>query len=265
MLPVLNRGAVELAFKAALAFGAEIAPASVFARKNYFYPDLPKAYQISQFELPFSQGGAVELVLKDGETRRVPLTRIHLEEDAGKLIHTMGSQQMDCSLVDFNRSGIALIEIVGQPEIRSSEEAYAYLTSLKQTIQFAGVSRCDMEKGELRCDANVSVRREAKRHPGRDQESQLLPRGARRRGYDSAGGSHRAGRARGPETRLWDWPRWNAGDALKEEAHDYRYFGRTWCLEASPFGSQLKASPARPFGAPGSPPNTVFRPMTPRS
>ncbi len=242
VLPVLNRGAVELAFKAALAFGAEIAPASVFARKNYFYPDLPKAYQISQFELPFSQGGAVELVLKDGETRRVPLTRIHLEEDAGKLIHTMGSQQMDCSLVDFNRSGIALIEIVGQPEIRSSEEAYAYLTSLKQTIQFAGVSRCDMEKGELRCDANVSVRRKGEAKLGtRAEIKNLNSFRAVRDAVDYEFRRQTALIEQGgrvvQETRLWDAAQMETrAMRSKEEAHDYRYFPDPDLvpLEASP-------------------------------
>src|SRR5579871_5353582 len=156
-LPVLNRAAVELALKAALALNCSIRPQSRFARKNYFYPDLPKGYQISQYDEPLAEHGWVD-VLVDGRPKRIGITRIHMEDDAGKSVHDGFKDSDRYSYVDLNRSGTPLIEIVSEPDMRSSDEAYAYLTELKQTIQFIEVSTCDMEKGHLRCDANVSVR-----------------------------------------------------------------------------------------------------------
>ena len=156
-LPVLNRRAVELAIKAGLALNCSIRPISRFARKNYFYPDLPKGYQISQYDEPLAEGGFVDIVI-DGRVKRIAVTRIHMEDDAGKSIHD-GFRDSDCfSYVDLNRSGTPLIEIVSEPDMRNAAEAYAYLTVIKQTLEFVEVSTCDMEKGHLRCDANVSVR-----------------------------------------------------------------------------------------------------------
>ncbi|HAH05101.1 MAG TPA: Asp-tRNA(Asn)/Glu-tRNA(Gln) amidotransferase GatCAB subunit B, partial [Elusimicrobia bacterium] len=154
-LPVLNARAVELAFTGALALGCRLPPRSVFARKNYFYPDLPKGYQISQYDEPFALGGAVPVGRPPRDAR---VHRVHLEEDAGKLVHDEGARALAYSRVDLNRAGVALIEIVSEADLRSPEEAVEYLEQLKALLQYAGVSRCDMEKGELRCDANVSLR-----------------------------------------------------------------------------------------------------------
>ena len=148
-MPVLNRGALELAVRAALALGCEVAPRSKFDRKNYFYCDLPKGYQISQYDRPYCTGGGIEL--KSGHVVR--LHRIHMEEDAGKAIHDRG----DTSLVDLNRAGVPLIESVTEADLDNADEAVEYLTSLKEILQYVGASGCDMEKGELRCDVNVSV------------------------------------------------------------------------------------------------------------
>src|SRR5215468_5906103 len=156
-LPVLNRSAVELAIKAGLALNCTIRPQSRFARKNYFYPDLPKGYQISQYDEPLAEYGHVDIVV-DGAPRRIGITRVHMEDDAGKSIHDGFKDSHRYSYVDLNRSGTPLIEIVSEPDMRSSDEAYAYLTEVKQALQFVEVSTCDMEKGHLRCDANVSVR-----------------------------------------------------------------------------------------------------------
>jgi aspartyl-tRNA(Asn)/glutamyl-tRNA(Gln) amidotransferase subunit B len=156
-LPVLSRRAVELAIQAALALNCRVNPRSIFARKNYFYPDLPKGYQISQYDRPLAEHGWVE-IQAGGKTRRIGVTRVHMEDDAGKSIHD-GFKDSDLySYVDLNRCGTPLIEIVSEPDLRSSEEAYEYLTAVKQVLQYVQVSTCDMEKGHLRCDANVSVR-----------------------------------------------------------------------------------------------------------
>ena len=153
-LPVMNEQAVDFALRAALATGCTIHPRSIFARKNYFYPDLPKGYQISQFEEPYCTGGVVEVPLDDG-TKRVRLTRIHMEEDAGKTIHDEGGGD---SHVDLNRSGTPLLEIVTEPDLRSAGEAEAYLKTLQSLLRYLGVSDVDMEKGHFRCDVNVSLR-----------------------------------------------------------------------------------------------------------
>src|SRR3954464_8635127 len=153
-LPALNRGAVTMAIRAGKAFGCKIAERSIWARKNYFYPDLPKGYQISQFELPICLGGTVSVPQADGALRKVGLTRIHLEEDAGKNVHAREGSQ-----VDLNRSGVPLIEIVGNPELRSAEEASEYLKALRLALIYLEVNDGNLEEGSFRCDANVSVRR----------------------------------------------------------------------------------------------------------
>lgn len=153
VLPVVNKTAVEWGMRAAMALNMDIAPVTKFDRKNYFYPDNPKAYQISQFDKPIGENGWIEIEV-DGKTKRIGITRLHLEEDAGKLSHT----DKGYSLVDFNRQGTPLVEIVSEPDIRTPEEAYAYLEKLKSIIQFTGVSDCKMEEGSLRCDANISLR-----------------------------------------------------------------------------------------------------------
>jgi aspartyl-tRNA(Asn)/glutamyl-tRNA(Gln) amidotransferase subunit B len=230
VLPVLNKKAVELAFQAALALDMQLAPESIFARKNYFYPDLPKAYQISQYEQPYSQHGRLDIALKDGTKKTIRIHRIHMEEDAGKLLHEIGSEVLDHSLVDFNRGGVPLIEIVTEPDIRTSEEAYAYLTALKEVLIAAGVSRCDMEKGEMRCDANVSLRPRGQEKFGTRAEiknlnsfkgvKEALEYEFRRQAeiLDEGGKIVQ-------ETRLWDAHRMETKSMRsKEEAHDYRYF-----------------------------------------
>jgi aspartyl-tRNA(Asn)/glutamyl-tRNA(Gln) amidotransferase subunit B len=156
-LPVLSRRAVELAMRASLALNCTVHEHSRFARKNYFYPDLPKGYQISQYELPLATGGHIEIEL-NGARKRIGITRLHLEEDAGKSLHEGFADSGEKSYVDFNRCGTPLSEIVSEPDMRSPEEAYAYLTSLRQILLYSGVSDCNMEEGSLRCDANVSVR-----------------------------------------------------------------------------------------------------------
>ncbi|MEB6549816.1 Asp-tRNA(Asn)/Glu-tRNA(Gln) amidotransferase subunit GatB [Heyndrickxia sporothermodurans] len=153
VLPVLNKRAVEFGMKAAMALNCQIAPETKFDRKNYFYPDNPKAYQISQFDKPIGEHGWIEIEV-NGEKKKIGITRLHLEEDAGKLMHTGDGY----SLVDLNRQGTPLIEIVSEPDIRTPDEAYAYLEKLKSIIQYTGVSDCKMEEGSLRCDANISIR-----------------------------------------------------------------------------------------------------------
>ena len=157
VLPVVNRRAVELATRAALALGCTVHPRSVFARKNYFYPDLPKGYQISQYEEPLATEGRLD-VETDSGPRQVGITRIHMEEDAGKSIHDDKLAGKGGSHVDLNRSGVPLIEIVSEPDLRSPEEASAYLRALREIVRYAEVSDADMEKGQFRCDANVSLR-----------------------------------------------------------------------------------------------------------
>jgi aspartyl-tRNA(Asn)/glutamyl-tRNA(Gln) amidotransferase subunit B len=236
VLPVLNREAFDLALRAALALGAEIAPFTKFDRKNYFYPDLPKNYQISQYDLPFSRGGAVEFE-SGGAARRIRVHRVHLEEDAGKLLHADavsadGSlvSAGEGSLVDLNRTGIPLLEIVSEPDIRSAEEAHGYLAALKQILQYSGVSDCDMEKGTLRCDANVSVRPAGETKLGVKVEiknlnsfrfvAKALEVEARRQIAVLQDGGRIV-----QETRLWDTERSETRPMRsKEEAHDYRYF-----------------------------------------
>src|SRR5271163_3215512 len=160
-LPVLNREVVEMAIQAALAMHCRVNAFSRFARKNYFYPDLPKGYQISQYDQPLAEHGWLDVTVDGAQQekkKRIGITRIHLEDDAGKSIHDGFKDSDRYTYVDLNRSGTPLIEIVSEPDLRSSDEAHEYLTELKQIMQYVGVSECDMERGQLRCDANVSVR-----------------------------------------------------------------------------------------------------------
>ena len=226
VLPVLNKRVVEFAIKAGLAAHCEIARSSILARKNYFYPDLPKGYQISQYELPVCAGGYVDVEL-DGTLKRVRLTRIHMEEDAGKNIHDAHG---DASLVDLNRAGVPLLEIVSEPDLRATAEAGAYLKTLRAILQYLGVCDGNMEEGSFRCDANVSVRPEGTETLGtkieiknlnsfRAVESALEFEIARQIETLSDGGKLVQ------ETRLWDEHREETRSMRsKESAHDYRYF-----------------------------------------
>ncbi len=228
-LPVLSRLAVELAIKGALALNCRIRPHSRFARKNYFYPDLPKGYQISQYDEPLAEHGSVDIVV-GGVQRRIGVTRVHMEDDAGKSIHDGFKDSDRYSYVDLNRTGTPLIEIVSEPDMRSSGEAYAYLTEVKQALQFVQVSTCDMEKGHLRCDANVSVRPKGEEKLGTKAEVKNLNSFrflkqaldyeiARQVALIESGGRVVQ------ETRLYN-PDLGETFAMrsKEDAHDYRYF-----------------------------------------
>jgi aspartyl-tRNA(Asn)/glutamyl-tRNA(Gln) amidotransferase subunit B len=228
-LPVLNRLAVELAIKAGLALHCNIRPVSRFARKNYFYPDLPKGYQISQYDEPLAEHGWVD-VEADGVKKRIGVTRVHMEDDAGKSLHEGFKDSDRCTYVDLNRSGTPLIEIVSEPDMRTSSEAYAYLAEVKQVLQFIEVSTCDMEKGHLRCDANVSVRLKGAEKFGTKAEvknlnsfrflKQALDHEiARQVAIVESGGIIVQ------ETRLFN-PETGETAAMrsKEHAHDYRYF-----------------------------------------
>jgi aspartyl-tRNA(Asn)/glutamyl-tRNA(Gln) amidotransferase subunit B len=228
-LPVLNRAAVELAIKGALALNCRIRPHSRFARKNYFYPDLPKGYQISQYDEPFAEWGHVDIAV-EGVPKRIRVTRVHMEDDAGKSIHEGFKDSSRFSYVDLNRSGTPLIEIVSEPDLRSSDEAYAYLAAVKQALEFIQVSSCDMEKGHLRCDANVSVRLKGEEKLGTKAEvknlnsfrflKQALDYEIARQVALIEGGGRVA-----QETRLFDPDLGEtASMRSKEEAHDYRYF-----------------------------------------
>ncbi len=230
-LPVLNREAVTLALRLASAVGARIDKESRFARKNYFYPDLPKGYQITQYERPFATGGAVEVDTPSGP-RKIRLVRIHLEEDAGKLMHETPYEDVPASvsLVDWNRAGVPLVEIVSEPDLRAPEEAAAYLTELRRLLRYTGVSDADMEKGNLRCDANVSIRFSEDAPYGTRVEIKNLNSirfvaKALEHEVERQGEVTRRGESVSLETRLWDQA---AGRTVsmrgKEEAHDYRYF-----------------------------------------
>lgn len=227
-LPVLNEEVVKKGITAGLALNSSIAPRSVFARKNYFYPDLPKAYQISQYELPLNTGGYVVIKDERGVDKRIGITRAHLEEDAGKLIHD--EDPRGPSYVDFNRCGVPLLEIVTEPDIRTSEEAYRFLTAVKEIMQFTGVSECNMEKGELRVDVNISMRPAGEEGFGVKQEIKNMNSFANvRRALDYEIKRQtrllRSGEALTQQTRLFDQNK-NATVQMrtKEEAQDYRYF-----------------------------------------
>ncbi len=229
-LPVLNRQAVEHAIRIGLATNCRIAPRSIFARKNYFYPDLPKGYQISQFELPVCEHGWLEVALENGERKRIGITRAHMEEDAGKLVHGESPAAAGSSYVDLNRAGTPLLEVVSEPDMRSADEAIAYLKALHQIVVYLGACDGNMEQGNFRCDANVSLRPYGQKEFGTrtelkninsfrfikqaieyevDRQAELLDNGERviqeTRLFDSQTGMTRSMRG-------------------KEEAHDYRYF-----------------------------------------
>lgn len=229
VLPVINKKVVEYAIKAGLALNCKIASFSKFDRKNYYYPDLPKNYQISQYDLPIAEHGYLEINM-NGKTKRIGITRVHMEEDAGKLVHQGTISTTPYSLVDYNRTGVPLIEIVSEPDMRSPEEAVAYLEKLKAIIQYTGVSDCKMQEGSLRCDANISVRPLGQTAFGTKTELKNM---------NSFKALHKAityeierqidvleeGGQVVQETRTWDEDK---GVTLplrsKEEAHDYRYF-----------------------------------------
>ncbi len=230
-LPVINRQAVEMTVRTALALNCEIPPFTKFDRKNYFYPDLPKGYQISQYDLPLSQHGHLEFDV-DGERTRCGITRVHLEEDTGTMHHAGDVlQEATSSLVDLNRCGVPLMEIVGEPDLRSADAAREYLVRLRQILMYIGVNDGNLEQGSLRCDANVSVRRRGDPELGTKVEVknmnsfravhraiELRDRAAARRS------STRAGRSM-QETRGWVEARGaTVSQRSKEMAHDYRYF-----------------------------------------
>jgi aspartyl-tRNA(Asn)/glutamyl-tRNA(Gln) amidotransferase subunit B len=226
VLPVLNRTVVEFAMMLALSTNSKIAPYSQFARKNYFYPDLPKGYQISQYELPLAEHGFLEIDV-NGSRKRIGITRIHMEEDAGKLIH---DEYAYVSYVDFNRAGVPLVEIVSEPDIRSAEEAGSYLRKLRDLLRYLDICDGNMEEGSFRCDANVSIRPKGStefgtrtelknmnsfRHVMQALEFEILRQQA----------SLEEGKEVVQETRLWD-PAHSRTQPMrgKEESHDYRYF-----------------------------------------
>jgi aspartyl-tRNA(Asn)/glutamyl-tRNA(Gln) amidotransferase subunit B len=228
-LPVLNKRAIELAMRAALALHCDVRERSRFARKNYFYPDLPKGYQISMYELPLAEHGHLELEF-DGARKHVGVTRLHLEEDAAKAMHEGFPDSDRNTYVDFNRCGVPLIEIVSEPDLRTPAEAHAYLTALRQVLEYTEVSDCNMEEGSLRCDANVSVRRRGADGLGTKAEVKnlnsfrYLARALEFEIERQISVLESGGRIE-QETRLWNV---SAGRTepmrSKEFAHDYRYF-----------------------------------------
>lgn len=228
VLPVLNKKAVDLTILTGIALKCGIENTSVFARKNYFYPDLPKNYQISQFELPLCTGGHVEIALKT-DKKKIGITRVHLEEDAGKLLHTIGPRALDYSLVDFNRTGIPLMEIVTGPDMNSTEEAYVFLSTLKSILQYLGVSDCDMEKGLLRCDANISVRKFGDKLGVKAELKNMNSFKAVKDALDYEI-IRQVNAVEKGEKIIQETRNWNVNTGItesmrsKEESHDYRYF-----------------------------------------
>jgi aspartyl-tRNA(Asn)/glutamyl-tRNA(Gln) amidotransferase subunit B len=228
-LPVLNRKALDLALRASLAIGCQVQNRSIFARKNYFYPDLPKGYQISMYELPLALAGGLDVAV-DGQPKRIGITRLHMEDDAGKSLHEGFPDSDKWSYIDFNRCGTPLVEIVSEPDLRSPAEAYAYLNTLKQILQYTEVSDCNMEEGSLRCDANVSVRLRGAPKLGTKAEVKnlnsfrylahaLAYEIERQIGVIESGGKIVQ------ETRLWNVAAGRTEPMRsKEMAHDYRYF-----------------------------------------
>jgi aspartyl-tRNA(Asn)/glutamyl-tRNA(Gln) amidotransferase subunit B len=229
VLPVLNRKAVDLALRAGLALGCDIQPVSEFARKNYFYPDLPKGYQISMYDQPLLTGGHLDIEAA-GAGKRVGITRIHMEEDAGKLLHEGFPDSASKSYVDYNRAGVPLVEIVSEPDLRSPAEAHAYFSTLRSLLVWIGITDGNMEESSLRCDANVSLRPRGREAFGVKVELKnlnsfkfvqaALAHEIRRQAEVLDGGG-----ALVQETRLYD-PKQDRTFAMrsKEEAHDYRYF-----------------------------------------
>ncbi|HHY19048.1 MAG TPA: Asp-tRNA(Asn)/Glu-tRNA(Gln) amidotransferase subunit GatB [Firmicutes bacterium] len=229
-LPVLNEKAVEYAVKAGLALNSDISLLSKFDRKNYFYPDLPKAYQVSQYDLPICLGGHVDFIV-NGEKKVIGITRVHLEEEAGKSVHSGATiTDSEFSLEDYNRCGIPLIEIVSEPDLRSPEEARIYLETLRNILRYAGVSDCKMEEGSLRCDANISLMpKGATKFGTRTEIKNMNSFRSVQRALEYEAKRHAELLDRGEkiiqETRTWDEAS-GVTEAMrsKEEAHDYRYF-----------------------------------------
>jgi aspartyl-tRNA(Asn)/glutamyl-tRNA(Gln) amidotransferase subunit B len=228
-LPVLNKHAVELAMRAALALNCAVHEHSRFARKNYFYPDLPKGYQISQYELPLATGGHIEIEV-GGTKKRIGITRLHLEEDAAKNLHEGFKDSATKGYVDYNRCGSPLSEIVSEPDMRTPQEAHAYLTTLRQILLYTGVSDCNMEEGSLRCDANVSVRlRGAPQFGTKVEVKNLNSFRFLQKALEYEIERHvsviDSGGTISQETRLWNQAEsYTVSMRSKEKAHDYRYF-----------------------------------------
>jgi aspartyl-tRNA(Asn)/glutamyl-tRNA(Gln) amidotransferase subunit B len=229
-LPVLNEKAVEFATLAALALHCEVRERSIFARKNYFYPDLPKGYQISQFDKPISENGWIEVPTADGTIKRIGITRLHMEEDAGKSLHDGFADSASRTYLDLNRCGTPLIEIVSEPDIRTAGEAVEYLTRLKEILLYTGVSDCNMEEGSLRCDANVSVRPKGQAKLGTKAEvknvnSFRFIHAALEYEIERQIEVIESGGRVVQETRLWNSTEGRSYSMRsKEQAHDYRYF-----------------------------------------
>jgi aspartyl-tRNA(Asn)/glutamyl-tRNA(Gln) amidotransferase subunit B len=228
-LPVLNKKALQLALRASMAIRCKIQGRSRFARKNYFYPDLPKGYQISMYELPLAVEGSIDIEV-EGEKKQVGITRLHMEDDAGKSLHEGFPDSDKWSYIDFNRCGVPLIEIVSEPDLRTPAEAYAYLTTLKQILEYTEVSDCNMEEGSLRCDANVSVRLRGATKLGTKAEVKNLNSfrylaHALEYEIERQIGVLEAGGKIVQETRLWNVAAGRTEPMRsKEFAHDYRYF-----------------------------------------
>ena len=228
-LPVLNRKAVDFAVLAAMALGCRVNETSIFARKNYFYPDLPKGYQISQYDKPLAEFGGIEITTAAG-AKKIGITRLHLEEDAGKSLHEGFANSAETTAIDLNRSGVPLIEIVSEPDIASPAEAYEYLTRLKEIILYTGVSDCNMEEGSLRCDANVSVRPRGQKQFGTKTEIKnvnsfrFIREALEYEIYRQIEIVESGGKIT-QETRLYNSAEGKTyGMRSKEQAHDYRYF-----------------------------------------
>ena len=229
-LPVLNRQAVEYAVLAAKAIGCEIRQTSIFSRKNYFYPDSPKGYQISQFDKPIAENGHLIVPGPNGEPKRIGITRLHMEEDAGKSVHDGFADSINKTYIDLNRCGTPLVEIVSEPDLRSADEVFDYLTKLKEILLYTGVSDCNMEEGSLRCDANVSVMLKGATEYGTKAEVKNVNsfryiRSAVEYEIERQIGVIEDGGRVLQESRLWN----NAEGRTysmrsKEKAHDYRYF-----------------------------------------
>ncbi len=228
VLPVLNKDVVQRAIETALATNCNVVERCIFHRKNYFYPDLPKGYQISQYDMPLGENGWIQIKL-DGKVKKIRITRVHMEEDAGKLIHSENSEDLR-SRVDLNRAGVPLLEIVSEPDISSPEEAYQYLVSLKQILEYLEISDCNMEEGSLRCDANISIRSVGESGLGTKAELKNMNsfKGVQKAlEYEIIRQEKLLGKGEKvvQETRLWNTDL-NRTESMrsKEEAHDYRYF-----------------------------------------
>ena len=229
VLPVINEKVVEFAVRAGLALNCQILPFSKFDRKNYYYPDLPKNYQTSQYDLPIAVNGYLDIEV-NGETKRIGITRVHMEEDAGKLVHSGTIMSSEYALVDYNRTGVPLIEIVSEPDLRSPEEAKAYLEKMRSILQYIDVSDCKMEEGSLRCDANISLRPAGTQPFGTKAELKNLnsfrsvQRGLEYEVERQTDVLEDGGRII-QETRSWDEAKGvTRSMRSKEQAHDYRYF-----------------------------------------